>query len=71
MTPELSRHLSLHCKNCGHPMWLLAEKILPLFANLESLANEYHVIAVAHTGCKHVESYTLHKDFPGHNPKDT
>jgi hypothetical protein len=52
-------------------MWLLAEKILPLFANLESLANEYHVIAVAHTGCKHVESYTLHKDFPGHNPKDT
>jgi hypothetical protein len=51
-------------------MWLHAEKIRPLFAYPESLANEFHALAVAHDHCKHVENYILHKDLPGHNQKD-
>jgi hypothetical protein len=70
MPPKFVPHWSLHCKHCGAPMWLLAEKIRPLFAHPGALANEFHVIAVAHDHCKRVETYTLHRDFPDHNPRD-
>jgi hypothetical protein len=70
MPPEGRVHWILNCKHCGAPMWLLAEKIRPLFEYPGALANEFHAIAVADTGCKRVETYTLHTDLPGYNPKD-
>jgi hypothetical protein len=70
MLPELLLHWSLQCKHCGAPIWLLVGNIQPLSAPRESPANEFHAIAVADTVCKHVETYTLHQDSPGHSPKN-
>jgi hypothetical protein len=64
-------HLILNCKQCGSPMWLLADMIQPLFAYPVAQANRFHAIAVACENCKSVNTYILHEDFPNHNPKDT
>lgn len=52
-------------------MWLLAETIRRLFQYQDDPPNRFHAIVVGCTYCKSLETYTLHKDFPGHNPKDT
>jgi hypothetical protein len=67
----MSPHYVLHCKDCGFPLWLLADTIRPLFAYPEVQSNRFHAIAVGCARCKNVGTYTLHKDFPGHNPEDT
>jgi hypothetical protein len=52
-------------------MLLLGETIRPLFAHPDTLANRFHAIAVGCRDCKSLDTYILHKDFPGHNPQDT
>lgn len=52
-------------------MWLLAETIRQQFLYPDSLANRFHAIAVGCRYCKSLETYILHKDFPGHNSTDT
>jgi hypothetical protein len=63
-------HHFLNCKDCCMPIMLLAETIQPLFADQEHLANQSHAIAVRCDMCKSVETYILHRQVEGHNPKD-
>jgi hypothetical protein len=52
------------------PIMLLAEMTQPLFAYQEHPANQYHAIAARCDMCKSVETYILHPQIEGHNPKD-
>jgi hypothetical protein len=52
-------------------MCLIAETIRQLFLYPDSLANRFHAVAIGCKYCRSLETYILHKDFPGHNPKDT
>lgn len=67
---DIYNYRCLNCKNCCMPIMLLAEKIQPLFADPERLPNQHHAIVARCGTCKSVETYILHPQIEGYNPKD-
>ena len=63
-------HYLIHCKNCGVAMKFPVRTLSQLSAAPEVRPNQLHAIIAACPHCKRLETYTLHKSFPGWNPED-
>jgi hypothetical protein len=63
-------HYQIHCKNCGVAMKFPVRTLSQLSAAPEVRPNQLHAIIAACPHCKRLETYTLHKSFPGWNPED-
>jgi hypothetical protein len=50
-------------------MLLLSESIQPLFGDRERLPNRFAAAVVVCSRCKRLDIHTLHKGFPGYDPR--
>jgi hypothetical protein len=68
--PEMEFHLAVVCNGCQVYVPLPTGKIRWLFFDPKNWPNDIHAVALACPRCSLVDRYTLHKKFPGYNPKN-
>lgn len=60
-----------HCKHCDSPIWLPHDRIGLLFASPVHREIDSRSIAAVCGSCSHIGSYSLFRDSPDYDPRNT